>query len=71
MSIINRQSRRVLINQITLWQKNPYIHQLTCATDSSHRDLVPAVTSGKVILLCTDCGYTQDAESLFMNQSSN
>ena len=36
-------------------------HPVTCGKDSNHGNLYPAFDlSGKVLLMCSDCDYTQE-----------
>lgn len=40
-------------------QNNSNLHPLTCGYNSSHPPLVGKEIDGKVILVCTQCHYTQ------------
>ena len=48
------------IQKILEWQNNPYIHELTCGNNSTHKPLIPKEIDGKVVLVCRDCDYIQE-----------
>jgi len=45
---------------VTFWQNDPCIHPLTCGNNSNHQLLIPVIRDNKCILVCDDCGYTQE-----------
>lgn len=47
------------------WGVYPKFHPLTCGNDSSHTPLFPYWTGERVILICRDCGYTQNNAAMF------
>lgn len=49
-----------IMDKVNLWQSAGFVHPLTCGNDSQHQDLVPKEVSNKVVLVCSDCNYTQN-----------
>lgn len=49
-----------VINSVKMWQTEEMLHPLTCGNDSNHLPLEPKEENGKVILVCSECDYTQD-----------
>lgn len=47
------------IERVKKWQNSPFVHALTCRNDSNHALLEPKEVSGKVVLVCENCGYVQ------------
>jgi len=49
-----------LLEAIKEYQSCPYVHPLTCGTNSLHRLLKGVEINGQVVLECIDCSYHQD-----------
>lgn len=63
-------------SNINKWQKNDYVHPLTCGNDSGHSDLIPEVVEVsegeyKIELKCKDCDWIQDIPSFIEELDSS
>ncbi len=52
-------SNAEIVRMILNWQTNPNAPRLKCRKDARHHELVPVERQGRVLLVCTDCDYTQ------------
>ncbi len=62
-SVVNHQTDRPggLRQERTPENHFPFrTHPLTCGNDSRHTPLYPYFNGERVVLVCRDCGYTQD-----------
>jgi hypothetical protein len=48
-----------IIKKIDEYQKNEYVHPLTCGKDSNHEVLKGVINDDKVFLICPTCGWVQ------------
>ncbi|MDE1970215.1 MAG: hypothetical protein KGI50_01400 [Patescibacteria group bacterium] len=61
------------LNALEDYQKEPYVHPLTCGHDSTHPLLEPIIMNNVLYLWCPECDYRQkvDSDLLAMARNTN
>ena len=53
-------TNQAIIEAVQRYQRNPFIHPLTCGVDSCRADLRAVERDGRVVLACPICGQVQE-----------